>query len=41
MSNKLTNTQILVIGGSSGIGLATAVSAAERSRDQGIPDSLK
>jgi NAD(P)-dependent dehydrogenase (short-subunit alcohol dehydrogenase family) len=29
MSNKLTNTQILVIGGSSGIGLATAVSAAE------------
>ena len=29
MPNNLTNTQVLVIGGSSGIGLATAVSAAE------------
>ena len=29
MSNKLTNSQVLVIGGSSGIGLATAVAAGE------------
>jgi NAD(P)-dependent dehydrogenase (short-subunit alcohol dehydrogenase family) len=29
MSNNLTNTQVLVIGGSSGIGLATAVAAGE------------
>ncbi|MEA3158682.1 MAG: hypothetical protein QOD95_230 [Gammaproteobacteria bacterium] len=29
MSNKLTNAQVLVIGGSSGIGLATAAAAAE------------
>jgi NAD(P)-dependent dehydrogenase (short-subunit alcohol dehydrogenase family) len=29
MSYNLTNTQVLVIGGSSGIGLATAVAAAE------------
>src|SRR5260370_28448944 len=29
MSNNLTNTQVLVIGGSSGIGLATAVAAGK------------
>jgi NAD(P)-dependent dehydrogenase (short-subunit alcohol dehydrogenase family) len=29
MSNKLTNAQVLVIGGSSGIGLATAVAAGK------------
>jgi NAD(P)-dependent dehydrogenase (short-subunit alcohol dehydrogenase family) len=29
MSNNLTNAQVLVIGGSSGIGLATAVAAGE------------
>ena len=41
VSNILTNTQVLVIGGSSGIGLATAVAAGEAGASVTIASRFK